>query len=189
MTWNSIMGLLSSIAISLPILFILLFRLGEYRSFVALLIYYIILLVNNLLTDGYLRASADTIEIFNICKNLLEAPLVLFFLTYFNPSSLFTKKIKIAILTVVAFELCALLIVGFNSNAVTLFWGAALITVFVFCLQLFVRQAKIAIMHNKGSGKVVITASLLIAFGCNLIIYLVYYVFKNQNVEDRKSVV
>ena len=52
MTWNSIMGFISSVALFLPILLILFFRLGGYRTFPALLIYYVIVFTFNLLTEG-----------------------------------------------------------------------------------------------------------------------------------------
>ncbi|HRG83104.1 MAG TPA: hypothetical protein PLO99_11365, partial [Chitinophagaceae bacterium] len=48
----------------------------------------------------------------------------------------------------------------------------------------FIRQTKIAITHRKATGKAVIAASLLFAYGCFGLIYLMYYVFRSTDVED-----
>jgi hypothetical protein len=178
------MGFVSTFALFLPIFFLLLFRLGSYKSFPALLVYYIIVFVYNLLTEGYIRVNSNVIDNWNICNNLLDAPLMLLFLTYFSTSAAFTNKMKISICTVILFELVVVLAVGFNTKAVTIFLGPALLTVFAFCLHFFVRQTKIAIIHHKGMGRAVIAASLLFAYGCYTIIYLMYYVFKTPYVAD-----
>ena len=178
------MGFVSSLALFLPIFFILLFRMGNYKSFPALVAYYTIVFVYNLLTEGYISVNSNVIDKWNICNNLLDAPLMLLFLTYFSTSAVFTRKMKISILVVILFELCVLLTIGFNKKAVTIFLGPALLFVFAFCLHFFVRQTKIAIMHHKGTGKAVIAASLLFAYGCYTIIYLMYYVFKTSHVAD-----
>ncbi len=184
MTWNSTMGLISSIALFLPIFFLLIFRLGTYKSFPALVAYYIIVFVYNLLTEGYITASDGLIDNWNICNNLLDAPLMLLFLTYFSTSASLTRKMNITIAAVMLFELGVVLAVGFNTEAVTIFLGPALLIVFGFSLRFFAHYTKIAIVNQKGTGKAVMAASLLFAYGCYTIIYLMYYVFKTPNVDD-----
>ena len=63
------------------------------------------------------------------------------------------------------FELVVVLTVGFNTKAVTIFLGPALLIVLAYCLHFFVRQTKIAIVNHKGMGKAVMAASLLFAYG------------------------
>ena len=184
MTWNSAMGFVSTLALFLPICFILLFRLGNYKSFPALLAYYTIVLIINLLTEGYITANSNTIKYWSISANLLDAPLMLLFLTYFSTSDSFTRKMKILIFALLVFELGVVIAVGFNAKAVTIFLGPALLIVFTFTLHFFVRQTKIAIAHYKRMGKAVIAASLLFAYGCYSILYLLYYVFKLKYKED-----
>lgn len=91
---------------------------------------------------------------------------------------------KISIIAVVLFELVVVLTVGFNTKAVTIFLGPSLLIVFAYCLHFFVRQTKIAIVNYKGMGKAVMAASLLFAYGCYTIIYLMYYVFKTPYIND-----
>lgn len=184
MTWNSVMGFISSLALFSPILFILLFRLGSYKSFPALLAYYTVTFIYNLLTEGYITVNNNIINNWSICNNLLDAPLMLMFLTYFSTSPTLKRRMQISIVTILILEVGVVLAVGFNTKAVTIFLGPALLTVFAYCLHFFVRQTKIAIMHHKGMGKAVIAASLLFAYGCYTIIYLMYYVFKTPYVAD-----
>jgi hypothetical protein len=184
MTWNSVMGLISTIALFLPILFILLFRLGNYKTFPALLLYYVIVLSYNLLTEGYIKANQETILYWSVFNNLLDAPLMLLFLTYFSTSAEFTKRMKIGIVILVAFEIAVVLVKGFTKEAITITLGPALLTVVLFCIFFFIRQTKITIMHSKATGKAIIAAALLFAYGCYTIIYLMYYVFKTPHVAD-----
>jgi len=184
MTWNSTMGLISTVALFLPILFILVLRLGAYRTFPALLIYYSGVFIYNLFTEGFLKADQQIIRYWGLADNLLDIPLILTFLIYFSSSNTFTKKIKSLIVGFVLFEAIVVMIVGLNINAITIILGPGLIIVIGFCLLFFIRQTKITIMHKKATGKALIAASLLFAYGCFGIIYLMYYIFKTKYTED-----
>ena len=94
MSWNSIMGFITSLALFLPILFIIMLRLLRYRTFMALFIYYFAVLVYNIFTQGYITANVDIVRSWGISNNLLDAPLILFTLTYFSGSSMLTKRMK-----------------------------------------------------------------------------------------------
>ena len=184
MTWNSVMGFVSSFALFLPIFFILTLRLGRYRSFPALLIYYISVFIYNLMTEGYITANNEVVHYWGLSNNLLDVPLMLFFLTYYSTSPAFTRRMKITILGFVLFEATVILILGLNVDALTIILGPGLLLVFSLCLSLFIRQTKIAIMHRKATGKALIVAALLFAYGCYTIIYLMYYVFKTPYIAD-----
>ncbi len=184
MTWNSAMGVISSIALFLPIFFIIVFRLGAYRSFPALLSYYIIVFFHNVLSQGYINASKDTIHYLSIINNLLDAPLMLFFLTYFSTSPAFTQKMKVGILAIISFEAIVVSLKGFTVDAITITLGPSLLVVVFFCAYFFIRQTKISIKYDKATGKAIVAASLLFAYGCYSIIYLMYYVFKTPYVAD-----
>lgn len=184
MTWNSVMGLVSSVALFLPIVLILLFRLASYKTFPVLLVYFSTVFFYNLASLHYLSVPTDIIMTWSICNNFLDAPLLLYFLTYFSTSPSLTKKMKWLIAGILIFQSAVLIIVGFNNAAVTIFLGPALLCVFAFCLHFFVQRTKISIKHHKAAGKAIITASLLFAYGCYTIIYLMYYVFKTPYIDD-----
>jgi hypothetical protein len=184
MTWNSTMGFISTIALFLPVLLILTLKLGAYRSFPALLLYYIFVFVYNLMTEGYINADANLTRYWGLGNNLLDAPLLLWFLTYFSTSSLFAKRMKWGIAAFVLFEVIVITIKGLNIEAVTIIMAPGLTSVIVFCLYFFVRQSRITIVHHKAAGKALITAALVFAYGCYSIIYLLYYVIKTKEVEN-----
>ncbi|MBK8140609.1 MAG: hypothetical protein IPK57_06100 [Chitinophagaceae bacterium] len=178
MTWNSIMGFVSSFALFVPILLILILRLGLYRSFPFLLVYYCSVLVYNFLTEGYIKASDDIIQVWGLTNNLLDTPLILFFLIYFSTSKSFTQKMKLLAFTFILFEAIVLTTIGFNIDAITIIMGPGLLIVCGLCLYFFIRQAKLAVENRKATGKAVIITSLLFGYGCYGIIYLMYYIFK-----------
>ena len=184
MNLNSTLGLIALIALFLPIALLLICRLCSYRSFPALLGYYAIIFAYNVFQKGYLEGSTELISTWNIFNNFLDAPLMLFFLTYFSGSASMTKKMKILIGSLLVFQITVITVVGLNNKAVAIFLGPGLAIVFGFALHFFVRQAKITIAYHKGIGKAFITASLLFAYGGYLIIYLAYYVFQTPFVDD-----
>ena len=184
MNWNSIMGLISTIALFLPAGLIIMMRLSGYKSFPALLIYYFFVFFYNVLSEGYISANTNVIFYWGLTNNLLDAPLMLFFLTYFSSIASFSRRMKIIILFFIAFETVVVLLCGYTVKAATIIMAPGLLLVLSFCSYFFFRQTKITIMHGKAIGKALIIASLLFAYGCYAIIYLMYYVFKTQYVAD-----
>ncbi|HEY6064202.1 MAG TPA: hypothetical protein VIV35_11365, partial [Chitinophagaceae bacterium] len=132
----------------------------------------------------YIRVNADVVRVWGLGNNLLDAPLMLLFLGYFSSSVIFTRRLKILILSFIVFELSVVLLVGFNIGAITIILGPGIFIVFALCLFLFVRQSKIVITNRKSLGKTLITASFVFAYGCYGILYTLYYVFKTEYVED-----
>ena len=177
------MGLISTVALSLPILTIIATKLYGYRSFPALLVYYAIAVGDNFLTQGYIHADKAFIRYYGISNNLLEAPLILFFLTYFSTSAQLARRMKILIAAFVGYEAIIVSIFGFTRNAIIITMGIGLLLILSFCVIFFVRQTKITIMHRKATGKALIAASFLFSFGCYSIIYLMYYIFKTPKTD------
>ena len=168
------MGLISSVALLMPIVLILSFRLATYRTFPALLSYYVLFFIYNLLTEGYLHFNNETVQAWNVGKSLLEGPLMLVFLAYFSTSALYTRKLKIGLGLMIAFELIVVVIEGFSNEALTIILAPVLLSIFFFSAYLFIRLAKISVTHGKASGRATITAAILFAYGCFTMIYLMY---------------
>ena len=183
MTWNYVMGVVSTIALSLPILTIIATKLYGYRSFPALLLYYAIAVGDNFLTQGYIQVDKAFIRYYGVTNNLLEVPLILFFLTYFSTSAQLTKRMKILIMAFSVYEIIIVSILGFTRSAITITIGSGLLLILSFCVIFFVRQTKITIMHRKATGKALIAGSFLFSFGCFSIIYLMYYIFKTPKAD------
>ena len=79
MTWNSIMGFISSIALFLPIFFILVLPAGLHTEvFLHCCIYYTIVFIYNLMTEGYIQPNPELYLLLgDLFNNLLDAPLML----------------------------------------------------------------------------------------------------------------
>lgn len=183
MTWSSTLGLISSVALFLPVLFILVFKLGGYKTFPALMIYYLTVFSYNLLQLKYINPGDDVTRYWGIANNLLDAPLMLSFLTYFSASALLRQRMKMVIGLFILFEIAILITMGLNVESITVIMGPGLALVIGFCIHFFVRQSKFTLMNGKGMGKAIIAASLVFAYGCYIFIYLIYYVFKSKYVE------
>lgn len=178
------MGIISSAALLCPIITVLTLRLGTYRTFPVLLFYYSSVFIYNLLTEGYIAAGSDFIHYWGLVNNLLDTPLMLLFLTYFSTTISFRERMHWLILAFTVFEGIVVSVTGFTTNAITIILGPGVTLVLGFCTYFFIRQTKIAILHRKATGKALMAASLLFAYGCFGLIYLMYYVFKTQYVED-----
>lgn len=184
MNWYTVLGLASSFALFIPILLIIILKLGTYRSFAALLIYYISVFIYNLMIEGYIGASENVIYSWGIANNMLDAPLMLIFLSYFSPTKKLTQRIKLIILLYVLFELSVMFITGFTIKGITIIIGPGIAIVIYFCAQFFSRYAKIAIESNKSIGKAVIAGSILFSYGCFAILYIMFYIVKTDEVND-----
>jgi len=106
------------------------------------------------------------------------------FLTYFSPSVIFSKRLKTTAIAFVLFEIVVVVFRGLNVESITVILGPGIIMIAALCLHFFVRHAKMAVEHGKSTGKALIAGSLLFAYGCFGLIYLMYYVFKTPHVAD-----
>lgn len=184
MSWNDVMGIVSTLALSLPILTIFYTGLAGYRTFPVLLFYYVMVVGYNLFTEGYVKAPDSITHYYGIANNLLDAPLVLIFLTYFCTSPLLKQRMKIMVGIFIAFEFLIIAIYGLTIEAITIIMGPGIILILTFCIPFFVRQTKITITNQKALGKAMITASLLFAYGCYSIIYIMYYLLQIRDVQN-----
>ena len=184
MTWLNMVGLISAIALFLPISIILILRLSWYKSFPALLVYYFFVSCYNILSMDFVKADKDFIYYFGVINNLLDAPLMLTFMTYFSKTALFRKRMKMIVIALVLAELILVAVVGFNVKAATIALAPGLLLVLSFALLFFIHQAKITVVYQKAVGKALIAASLLFAYGGYAFVYVVYYLIKSPYKAD-----
>jgi hypothetical protein len=142
------------------------------------------MLVYNMMTEGYISLSPEIVRYWGLSNNLLDTPLMLSFLIYFSTSASFTRRLKLLLSAFVLFEIIVLALKGFNRDAITIILGPGIALLFGFCVYFFIRQTKIAIQHRKSTGKALIAAALLFAYGCFGIIYMMYYVFETPYIDD-----
>ena len=123
-------------------------------------------------------------DYYGVLNNLLDAPLMLVFMTYFSKTASFRKKMKMIVPVFILFEIIVIAIYGFNIKAAIIVLAPGLLLVLGFSLLFFIHQAKITIVHQKAAGKALIVASLLFAYGGYCFIYVVFYLLKTPYKAD-----
>jgi hypothetical protein len=141
------MAFISSVILLLPIVLILVSKLGGYRTFPALLSYYFVLLAYNVLVEHLVTLNPDTVYYWTVCKNLLDGPLMLTFLAYFSSSALFMKKLKVGLAVLVCFEITVVIMKGISTDAMAVILGPVWLTIFIFSVYMFIRQTKLSILN------------------------------------------
>ena len=179
-----IMGLVSTVALALPIIALIVSKLAWYRSFPALFFYYVLVISYTASLLGYINTSSDYRYYHGVTCNFLDTPLILLFLLYFSKTIYFWKKLQIAALVFIAFEVIVIAMYGFNTKATTIVLAPGLILTLVISLLFFIHQVKISVVYHKAAGKAVMISSVLFAYVGYCFVYVVYYVIKPVYKDD-----
>ncbi|WP_276502552.1 hypothetical protein [Terrimonas pollutisoli] len=172
------MGLFATIALSAPIIMLLINRLAWYRSFPALFFYYVLVVGYIIMLLGYVNVGKTFMNRLGVINNLLDAPLMLLFLVYFSKTVFFRRKLILVAVGFVVFEAIVLALYGFNSTATTIILAPGLILVLTISILFFVHQVKIAVVYHKAIGKALMVAALLFAYVGYCFVYVVYYLIQ-----------
>ena len=184
MTLFNLMGLISTVALSLPIIALLSTKLAWYRSFPALFFYYLFILSYNLILLGYFKIDGNFRYYHGVMNNLLDTPLILSFLLYFSKTQAFRKKLVAAILGFIAFEIIIIAVYGFTAKATTIILAPGLLVTLVISSLFFIHQVKIAVVYHKAIGKAIMAASLLFAYVGYCFVYAVFYIIQPVYKDD-----
>lgn len=184
MTLFNLMGIISTIALALPIIVLIVFKLTRYRSFPALFINCAIGLVSNLLLLKYITPDADFNHYFGIVCNLLDIPLTLLFLTYFGRTVAFRKKMVQGILVFIGYELLVIAVFGFTQKTSQYVMIPGLVIVLALSLWFFIYQTKVTIMYHKATGKALMISSILFSYVGFAFAYTVIFLIKTPYKQD-----
>lgn len=185
MTLLNSMGLISTIAIFVPILFLLAYKLAWYKSFPALFFYYLVLLSYNFVNLEYFGLGNPAVAGYHkIANHLLETPLILFFFTYFSRTVEFRKKLLLSIGIFIGFEITMIGLYGFTTRATTFIMAPGLLIIMALSSMFFLHQVKIAVIYHKAIGKAIMIASLLFAYSGFSFVYVVDYLIETQYTMD-----
>jgi hypothetical protein len=188
MTLFSIMGLVSTVALALPVITLIFTRLAWYKSLPALFFYYLGSLSTNLVTLGYIPASKEVAFYLGTITNFLDAPLILLFLSYFSQTAAFRKKLITGILILVAYEILIVAIFGFSIRTSTMILGPGLLAILMLSIIFFIHQVKIAVVHQKAIGKAIMISSILTAYAGFIFLYTVYYLIETPYKNDARLI-
>jgi hypothetical protein len=180
MSLNATLGIVSSIVLFIPAILILVFRLITNRSFLALSVYYLVAGIYNLISQNVLNTPVWLARPLGIAVNLLDAPLMMLFLTFFSTSQAMTRRIIWGIWSFFAFEAVILLIEGFSVNAVRVILGPDILIIIALSFFFFQRYVRLAITNSKSLGKAIMSSSVLLSYTIFTVVYVFYYLMKNQ---------
>lgn len=180
MNWHNAIGILSTVALFAPVFVIFATKLFNKR-YIPLLIYCILAFGFNLMTEHLVNVPKNIERYYGIINNLTDMPLMLSFLMFHIHSSSVVKKMKIVMAAYILFEIVLIALYGITVKTITLTMGPGLLIVFAFALYYFVFTVKRSFIHNKFVGKAFVASSLVFAYGCFFIIYIMHYVIKLQD--------
>ena len=181
--WLYWLGLVALLSMLLPVTMILL-RKKLNAGFIALLVYFIMLFVYNLVYIFFPKVPIQLIRILAVGTNMLDAPLMLLFLMLFTQSETIRKRIRISIIVFVLFEIAVVIVYGYAKKSITIFSGPGLLLVLYFAFRLFSRKVRVATTQKVDVAKIMMISGILFAYGIYFMLYLFFYVLNTPNKED-----
>src|SRR5678810_299881 len=184
MNWHDAIGILSTIALFVPVCVIVLTKLIRYKQYLPLFIWCVLAFGFNLMTEHLVDVPKTTERYYGIINNLTDMPLILAFLIFQVASSFQIKTMKIMLAVFIVFEIILITMFGITIKTITLTMGPGLLIVFGYSLVYFVYTVKRSFIHNKFAGKAIVASALTFAYGCFIIIYPMHYIFHLQDLSS-----
>jgi len=172
-----------------PVALILILKLFSNRSFLALAICYFVVGVQNLLRQSVFGVPKVIYQSMSLVDNILEVPLMLLFLTFFSTSVLMSRRIITCIYVFIGFEAIILAIFGFNVKAIRIILGPDIALIVAISFSFFMRYVRLSVSNSKSIGKAVMASSVFISYAIFSIVYIFYYLVKNEQYQDDAELV
>ena len=184
MNWQLIIGLIAGLAFFSPAIVILAWRLIKNKYVAALFIYLILALVSNLISSGILILPRNTVRTYGVIHNLLDVPLIMFFLMFFSQTNTLRNRMIMLTGIYVAFELVIVLLTGLQVLTITVVMGPGLLMVFGFTLYFFAQSVKKSFLHDKFISRAIMTSALSFGYGCFIFIYIMHYIMAIKGIPE-----
>jgi hypothetical protein len=181
--WIYWFGLITIACMLLPIVAVLI-RQQFSVSFMALLVYFSLTFLYNLLFIAFPDFPRDIRRFIGIANNFLDVPLILIFLKYFCTSERVKKMLNISLISFVLFELIVIAINGFSVKAISIFEGPGIILILAFSFHFFTRYVKRAFSQKGEISKTLLVSGVLFAYSIYFLVFLFYYVLKTPHQAD-----
>ena len=181
---NTILGVVCTISLLLPVGTIAYYKLYPHRSLAALGLSYLSTALYNLMSQDFLPVSDGVQKFFGVLNNYLDVPLILTALLFFCPIRQKQKPVHMVTLIFIAYELVIALIYGFTPESIVYIMGPGLTLILFYTFYLFTRQVKITVVHGKNAGRALMLAAILFGYGSYGLVYFFYYIQKTPNVAD-----
>ncbi len=183
MLFFNIMGYISTVALAGPVLFILFCRLSIYKTFPLLLLYYTSQFFFNLISLGLIRPDETVTHNYGYIANLLDAPVMMLFISMYAPSRLFLKRLKWGILAFLLYEGVLLSLVGYNKLSNIIAMGTGIALMIILGLYFFRKQIKTGAIFKKNPGRLWISAAVTFTYCAYAIVYTLFYLTNVERVD------
>lgn len=184
MRWNALLGGTSTLLYLLPIVFLITWRLYCNRSLLALLIFFTVSFLDNLISEGWLPVSINLRRDFHTLSSYLDAPLMLIVLLFFCIQQWKRQMILITLAALLIYEISVATVFHFSARSVKMVLGPGILVILLFSFLFFLQQVKQTITRNRRSGNTVLNAAILFAYGCYALLYVFYHLLQTTAVED-----
>ena len=184
MNWLAAIGIISSVALLLPVIIIIIFGFLRYKNYQALLMYCLLAFVYNLMTEEIITTPGNIVKTWGIINNLFDVPLMLLFIMLFSTSAAQTFRLKIYLAVFVCFELIVIFLYGLSIKTITIVMGPGLLLILIIAAFFFFLKVKQSIIHKKAIGRAFLTAAIVFAYGCFSFIYIMHYILALPDVSN-----
>jgi hypothetical protein len=181
---TSTSGVVCTIAIFLPVIVILYYRLYIHKSLAALAVNGILTGSYSLMSEGLLPVSKELTTAVGIINNYLDAPLMLFGLLFFCPNRHRQRPVYILISLLLVYSLFIGINSRFSRSSIVYVLGPGLAMILGYATYLFSRQVRFTVARGKNAGRMLMLASILFAYGSYAFMYLFFYVLQTENIKD-----
>ena len=184
MNLNTILGIACVVSLTLPIAIIFYNRYYSHKSLVAMLAYYALVFIDNLLNENLIPTSITFGWIAGLIDNYTYVPLVLTALLFFCPGKQKQNKIKMLILAFLLYEIVIISVCGFTINSIIYITGPGVGIILIYSFYLFIKQVKFTIFHGKNQGRLLMLAAVVFDCSCYTLIFFFNYIQKTPYQTD-----
>lgn len=184
MSINTALGIISTLAFLLPPIIILYSRLFINISLLALVFYFLLLVIYNLMSENILFVSPEVKRKAGVIANYSDVPLILMSMLLFCIEKWKQKLIMTLLILFMVYE--AIILFKFQLTALSSKYvmGPGIILIFILSVYFFIINIRHTIVQGKGIGKTLMASSILFAYGCYLLVYIFAYIVKTSNRAD-----
>jgi len=130
--------------------------------------------------QSVLDVPREIYQTLSLIDNILDAPLMLLFLSFFSTSALMTKRLRTCIYVFIGFEAIILAVFGFNVKAIRIILGPDIALIIAISFTFFMRYVRLSVSNSKRMGKAVMASAVFISYTIFSIVYIFYYLMKDE---------
>jgi hypothetical protein len=179
-TGNIWLNLISTFILLIPVILMLLKKSTWNKNFIPLALCFMLMLCTGLINNDFINLGEKANIVFITSSVILQAPLILLFLNYFQLNPDLKKAVRVSLLAYMIGGMLLLSVKSVNSKTIGLLLGSGLSLVFIFGLIVFFRQIKESIHGRRETGKAFMISAVVFAYACYLFIFLMSYVFHSR---------